>query len=253
MDTGRVRSAAKRPDRAIGTNSPSDEVLSLQRMIGNQAVGRLIGANGGGGQPLDPVLRAEMEGRFEQDFSGVRIHTGPTADAAASALNARAYTLGSSIVFRDGLYAGGTAVGKRLIAHELAHVVQQQNHATGDQRTGNAEAEASSVAADVAAGRSASVQLSAPASVPQCEKDDDQTEIKVIPDPGAGKLRVVRVDKQGRIVAGIAEITPHAGEPIDAAQVVASIDPESKKGAPKHRVTIPEKWQATTNPRAHPA
>src|SRR5690606_6452449 len=60
------------------------------------------------------------------DFSRVRIHTGPQADAAADAVNARAYTLGHDIVFAGGEYAPHTDAGRRLLAHELTHVIQQR-------------------------------------------------------------------------------------------------------------------------------
>jgi len=76
------------------------------------------------GQALDPQARAFMESRFGHDFSGVRIHTEAAAAAAASGLNARAYTVGRDIAFASGEYAPA-AQGGRLLAHELAHVVQQ--------------------------------------------------------------------------------------------------------------------------------
>jgi hypothetical protein len=66
-----------------------------------------------------------MEGQFGQDFSAVRVHTGSQAAESAQAINARAYTVGSNIVFRAGHYAPHTAAGQRLLAHELTHVVQQ--------------------------------------------------------------------------------------------------------------------------------
>ncbi len=66
-----------------------------------------------------------------QDFSGVRVHTGEKAQRSAQALNANAYTVGGDIVFGAGQYAPETASGKRLLAHELTHVVQQQGEASG--------------------------------------------------------------------------------------------------------------------------
>ncbi len=85
------------------------------------------------GRPLDPTTRAFMESRFEHDFSGVRVHTDGMAAAAARVLDARAYTLGRDIVFGDDAYAPATDAGRRLIAHELAHVLQQ--HGGGDRRS----------------------------------------------------------------------------------------------------------------------
>ena len=77
------------------------------------------------GQPLDTATRAFMEPRFGQDFSRVRVHTDARAAESARAVNALAYTVGRDVVFGAGQYAPGTPEGHRLIAHELAHVMQQ--------------------------------------------------------------------------------------------------------------------------------
>lgn len=77
------------------------------------------------GRPLDPAIRAFMEPRFGQDFSSVRVHTRAQAAESATAVNALAYAVGQDVVFGAGQYQPGTDAGKRLIAHELTHVVQQ--------------------------------------------------------------------------------------------------------------------------------
>src|SRR5262245_1787853 len=79
-----------------------------------------------GGTPLDPKVRAEMEARFGESFADVRVHTDSEAQASAGALGAKAYTLGEDIVFGRERYEPHAGGGKRLIAHELAHVVQQR-------------------------------------------------------------------------------------------------------------------------------
>jgi hypothetical protein len=78
------------------------------------------------GRPIEPATRRLMDLRFGEDFSGVRVHADDRADAAASALGARAFTAGSDIVFAHGAYAPATAPGRELLAHELTHVVQQR-------------------------------------------------------------------------------------------------------------------------------
>ena len=83
----------------------------------------------GNGAPLDGAVRSVMEQRFAHDFSGVRVHSDSQAAGSAAALQARAYTLGKHLVFGAGQYAAGSAAGQRLIAHELAHVVQQSGSA----------------------------------------------------------------------------------------------------------------------------
>ncbi len=82
------------------------------------------------GRSLDPKARAFMEPRFGQDFGSVRIHTTMQAAASARAVKAVAYTVGSDIAFDSGRYAPETASGRNLLAHELAHVVQQGAGAT---------------------------------------------------------------------------------------------------------------------------
>jgi uncharacterized protein DUF4157 len=77
------------------------------------------------GQPLDAPTRAFMEPRFGVDFASVRVHQGARSARSAAEVSARAYTVGQHIVFGAGEYAPETHQGRRLIAHELAHVVQQ--------------------------------------------------------------------------------------------------------------------------------
>ncbi len=86
----------------------------------------------GRGRPIDRETRAFMEDRFGSDFGEVRLLTGAEAGAAADALRARAFTVGEQIVFQPGQYDPGTTAGRRLLAHELAHVVQQRGQGPGD-------------------------------------------------------------------------------------------------------------------------
>jgi hypothetical protein len=79
----------------------------------------------GGGLPLPPPMRAFFEPRLGWDFGNVRVHTDGAAAAAARGLRARAFTIGRHIVFGTGEYAPATTPGRALLAHELAHVVQQ--------------------------------------------------------------------------------------------------------------------------------
>jgi len=78
-----------------------------------------------GGQSLSAASRTYFEPRFGRDFGHVRIHSGAAAARSAAALDARAYTLGPHIVFGAGEYDPETNAGKRLLAHELVHTVQQ--------------------------------------------------------------------------------------------------------------------------------
>ena len=78
------------------------------------------------GCSLEAATQELMESRFGHDFSEVRVHTDVRAGESARALGARAYTVGPEIVFGAGEYAPGTAEGRRLLAHELVHVIQQE-------------------------------------------------------------------------------------------------------------------------------
>ena len=80
------------------------------------------------GQPLDPNTRAFMEPRFGYDFSKVRVHADERATSSANAIQALAYTSGESIVFGSAQHRPDTSSGRHLLAHELAHVVQQAHH-----------------------------------------------------------------------------------------------------------------------------
>ena len=77
------------------------------------------------GHSLDGGVKSRMESAFGMSFSNVRIHTDATAQGLSDSLNARAFTIGGDIAFGSGEYQPGTPIGDALIAHELAHVVQQ--------------------------------------------------------------------------------------------------------------------------------
>lgn len=81
----------------------------------------------GGGQALQASTRTFMEPRFGQDFSQVRVHTDPQASASAQAVGALAYTSGKDIAFAPNQYQPETTTGRQLLAHELTHVIQQEN------------------------------------------------------------------------------------------------------------------------------
>ena len=83
------------------------------------------------GRPLEPALRRDMEQRFGHDFSRVRVHSDMASEISARQLNAHAYTSGYDIVFSLGRFAPATLAGRRLLAHELTHVIQQTRETDG--------------------------------------------------------------------------------------------------------------------------
>jgi hypothetical protein len=115
-------------------------LLGLQRSVGNAGVESAVTAehesspvhdviSSGRGQPLAPDVRGEMEARLGADFGDVRVHTDSGAHDSAKQLSARAYTVGSNVVFQRDAYDPSSQAGKTTLAHELTHVVQQRQGA----------------------------------------------------------------------------------------------------------------------------
>lgn len=112
-------------------------LLQLQRAVGNEGLSGALQdeepspvldvVNSGGGQPLDPGVRADMEARLGADFGDVRVHTDAKAEESAKSVNALAYTVGSDIVFQRDSYNPSSDAGRITLAHELTHVIQQRS------------------------------------------------------------------------------------------------------------------------------
>jgi hypothetical protein len=125
-----------RPVEATGFGSAraTNEAPGLQAKYASEAaegggVGREV-AQGiqraqGRGQPLATDVRAPMEQAFGASFGGVRVHADSQADTLARSLNARAFTTGQDIFFREGAYNPASTAGRQVLAHELTHVIQQ--------------------------------------------------------------------------------------------------------------------------------
>jgi hypothetical protein len=105
---------AQRKEAAGGTSEVTPDIESS------------INAMKGGGNPLSESTRSFFEPRFGTDFSQVRVHSDSRAANTAQAINAKAFTTGKDIVFNSGQYSPGISAGKRLLAHELTHVLQQR-------------------------------------------------------------------------------------------------------------------------------
>ncbi|MEG8040270.1 DUF4157 domain-containing protein [Sphingomonas sp. LR60] len=138
------------------------------------AAGHAVPLPSGGGRAIEPRVRAEMEAGFGRSFAGVRVHDRADSHAAARDMDARAFTVGQAIHFAAGEYAPSLPGGKRLLAHELAHTVQQRGLSGGVQRVaghvadvGPLEAEADRAAAQVLAGGTAQVTGAAGMLAPQ--------------------------------------------------------------------------------------
>ncbi len=141
-----VRMAEPKEGAGVAEHDEEEESLQAKEVAGDAPriapqTQSQIEALRGGGQPLSPSAREFFEPRLGSGFGDVRVHTGAAAAESARAINARAYTVGRDVVFGAGEYAPGTDAGRRLLAHELTHVLQQRGEVArvqckGDCRTG---------------------------------------------------------------------------------------------------------------------
>jgi hypothetical protein len=111
-----------------------EEELQMKSMVQPQTDGEMVATPDleasiqrarGGGQPLSENIREPMEQAFGADFSGVRVHTDGTSDQLNQSIQAKAFTTGQDVFFRQGAYQPESRGGQELLAHELTHVVQQ--------------------------------------------------------------------------------------------------------------------------------
>jgi outer membrane protein OmpA-like peptidoglycan-associated protein len=116
----RVCKECEEEDKRLQGKAVGGEGLHVSPAIESQ-----IASLKGAGHPLPASARSYFEPRFGQDFGRVRVHTGPRAAEAAHSIGALAFTAGRDVAFAAGRYAPETSAGRRLLAHELTHVVQQ--------------------------------------------------------------------------------------------------------------------------------
>lgn len=197
--TGRQRDSIKDRQAAI---------VRLSSQVGNRAVQRLVPSGSdraafelddelssriertrGSGGSLDKSTQSEMGSAYGWDFKDVRVHTGQEADQINRELNSRAFTTGRDIYFRDGAYEPGSSDGRRLLSHELAHVVQQGSGAVtgGEKMTVHAPDDRFERQADVAAEQaekskpmapSDSLQMQAEANIQMQEEEEEELQMQ---------------------------------------------------------------------------
>lgn len=148
------------------------------------------------GRPLEPGVRAFFEPRFGCDFSAVRVHTDEQAARAADAMDASAFTVGSSIWFGRGMYRPQAMFGRRLLAHELTHTIQQRGRAVAQRNVRVGEA---SDAAEIAADRAADAVLAGEPLPPiRAGAPVVRRAPKVSPVPNDPSRRLVEMDDGSR-------------------------------------------------------
>jgi hypothetical protein len=161
------------------------------------------------GQPLDPATRALMESRFGHSFGQVRVHSDAAAAASARDVGAFAYTWGHDVVFGAGSYAPGTRQGRALLAHELAHVVQQQASAGAFVAGAAGPAEAAST--EAAFERQADHAAGPFEAPPDTDLEDDEFAAEAAPGimPGTAGARATGGCALATTLDGSADDRPH--------------------------------------------
>ncbi|MEI1373256.1 DUF4157 domain-containing protein [Nostoc sp. UHCC 0926] len=134
-----------KPERSIQRESlPEDDYMQMKPMVQRRAYVGGIGTSPdletgiqqarGSGQPLAKSVRQPMEQAFGADFSGVKVHTDTQADQFNQSIQAKAFTTGQDVFFRQGAYELGSRGGQELLAHELTHVMQQKGRSVQRQK-----------------------------------------------------------------------------------------------------------------------
>lgn len=169
--------------RSVGVAPPQ-----IQRVLGESSrsagtapasVDRVLSSPG---RPIETALQQDMEHRFGRDFSAVRVHAGPAAELSAREINAHAYTVGHNIVFGAGQFSPGTHEGRRLIAHELTHVVQQSSANVGRRFRNNEARELSPAPVSISQGPALGIAAPHPTSQASRiqRKMRDETNLSVV-------------------------------------------------------------------------
>lgn len=117
----------KKEEEKIQKKDAGISSMPSNNMSTSNNMSNYIGSLNGKGQPLPAGINYFFSSKMGYDFSNVKMHTDKEAAQSAKGINAKAYTIGNNIVFNEGQYNSGSSKGKKLIAHELAHVVQQNN------------------------------------------------------------------------------------------------------------------------------
>jgi hypothetical protein len=186
--TGRPRRPEKQADRGptawISTVGNAAAARLFRRTAGGGGVvdervaGEIQERRGGGGE-LDHRVRDELGPTLGHDFSDVRVHTDARADALNRAVHAEAFTTGRDIFFRSGKYDPTSNEGRRLLAHELTHVVQQRDAPPATELTVSDPGDASERQASAVAERVAAPSVApAPAQTVARAEDEQPEEVQ---------------------------------------------------------------------------
>lgn len=183
----------------------------------------------GEGRPLDPQVRAAMEAAFGVWFGSVRVHVDDVAAESARGLDARAFTVGDHVAFSRGVYEPSTPEGRRLIAHELAHVVQQRRGGAdvpSPFEKGPSEDAARQAAIDFLAGKHVEVTGSSPIAIARedggSSPDDAETYARLRELESSAEGRTKDLQKQMSKYEG-SKVTVGVGYAVDSDGILRRI------------------------------
>jgi len=228
----------------------------------------------GAGQALDGRVQGQISSAFGYDFSGVRVHTDATAGELSGQLNARAFTIGRDVAFAAGEYQPGTLIGDALIAHELAHVVQQGGgNPTGGPQTKDAalsddsslehEADRSAVGAVVSSltgakkglaevGVNALPRLKSGLKLQKCNK---KPPVKApTPPPAAAPIRSVEPEQSFFFEDPAIQVVDEGGQEIDFSKSGEGSGQLATMAERRHQVVVdkPKDFSVVGTPRTDP-
>ncbi|MGB9144541.1 MAG: DUF4157 domain-containing protein, partial [Acidobacteriaceae bacterium] len=214
------------------------------------------------GEPLDFATRTAMEARFGHSFGDVRVHTDTLAAESARAVYAHAYTVGQDIVFDSGQYQPQTTEGRHLLAHELAHTIQQHGlqksggpiagDNSGDYQHLEREAEAAArtvmqrppaAGAPISPARAAQPLLSREPSDKPISCDADETEREWTKVPSHSPIRSAGVKRYSLPGKGVLEDPNHDKTRKTGGKVMVAVDMEEPFPLPGEKGNVIDIWK----------
>lgn len=220
---GALEDEASRPVPVVGAISSvvqrdAEDPPGRSQPQPGDSLARDLHASSGGGSPLDAEAKSFMEPRFGRDLSHVRVHTDGKASEMAGQLQARAFTHGSDIFIGRGQPSSATQEGRRLLAHELTHVIQQGGHSSVQrkpiiQRDPEPGAMASAATEGPAAAKEAATTPAAEHAPPAPAVEDAGVKRRgkaFLESYDKAVHRLTRAGSMAEVSAGLAKLAPEA-------------------------------------------
>ncbi|MGE0059396.1 MAG: DUF4157 domain-containing protein [Dehalococcoidia bacterium] len=191
-------------------------------------IARSIQAKRGTGASLDNATRADLEPALGSDFGDVRVHTDGEADALNRAVSAEAFTTGKDIFFRSGNYNPGSADGRKLLAHELTHVVQQRSAPAQSDLSVSSPSDSSELEASAVADSLDHAPAASPSPVARAEVPEEEEQVATSP------LAREDVPEEEEQVA----MTPLAREDVPEEEEQVAMTPLAREDVPEEEEEV---------------